>query len=220
MSPTTPTAPDRRNRLHALEAEVRARYAEAARSLWHIGQCVLEVQQSELWREDGLPTFGAWLDSDRVPLGRASAYKALRIAEHFSSETASRFGTEKLDAAVGYLKATRKDEQPGDLLALNVRLRGDDGAWTSVPFVDATTGQIREAMQLMGHGQRDARVPAEVQGRVERLNRAIPQAGGAWQGAKVNVRRNRAGRVVLAMHGVPVDDLEGFLAMVREHFGR
>lgn len=209
---------DRRNRLHSLEAEVEQRWAEAARNLWQVGRCLLEVRDEELWRDDGHLTFDAWLDSDRVCVGRVSGYKALRVAEHFGGEMAARFGTEKLNAAVSYLQATSKEEKPGDLLALDVRLRGEDGRWHNVPFVDASTAQIRQAIQLLGERRRGSRVPKELHSKISTLNAALPKvAEGRFKTTKVTVKRRRNGQLMLSMQEVPIEDLDAFIAAVRAH---
>ena len=212
----TLAAAERKARLGALQAEIRRLYADTARSVWHIGACLLEIQRSELWREGGHTSFATWLVESSQPISAASAWKGMRIAQHFSAEMAARFGSEKLDAAVGYLGATVKDEQPGDLLAVQVRIRGEGGVWTAVPFAEASTGQIREATRALGHKKRVTWAPPEVRAQVAKLNKTLAKAPGLG-GAAVGVRRNRAGRVVLSMSGVPVDGLAAFFALAQGH---
>lgn len=208
---------DRRSRLHELENQARDHYDQAARSLWSVGQCLLEVRNEELWREDGHGTFDAWLASDRLPWSRGSGYKAMRIAEHFNGDMAGRFGTEKLDAAVSYLNATAKEERPGDLLALKVQLRGEDGKWKIVPFIDASAAQIRQAVHNLGVRRRNTRLPAQLHDRVTRFNGALPTVSAAFETTRVALKRRRDGTLMLRMDGVPVDDLELFVVALRAH---
>jgi len=205
------------NRLHALEQEIRDRCADTARSLWQIGQSLLTIRDEELWRQDGHRSFDAWLDAGRIPMSRVSGYKAMRIAEHFGGEMAARFGTEKLDAALSYLQATRRDEQPGDLLGVQIRTRGDDGQWGAVPFVQATATQIRRAAAELGTKRQHTRLPKDLQVKVAELNQALRAHRGAHAAPKVRLQRDKGGRLVLAMEAVAVEDLPAFLEALQTY---
>lgn len=209
----------RRDRLPALEAEVRTRIATIARDLWHIGQALREVQRDELWRDGGHASFEAWLQQTRV-LGRATAYKALRVAEHFSEDAAVRLGTEKLDATVAYLNATAKEEEPGDILAGGIRVRGVDGAWTRVPYLEASAAQVRQAASDLNTTRRRAGQPRELRDRVDRLNADLPRSKKAFQAARVQARTTKAGQVLVSLTGVPLEHLEAYVAEVRARLAK
>lgn len=202
----------RRTRLHELEAEVRARNADLARDLWRMGDALREIQYAELWRDDH-DSFESWLASFAVT-GRSTAYKAMRVAEVFGEEMAVRFGTEKLDAAVTYLSATAKDEEPGDVLALHPRVRGSKGTWTTVPFLQASRVQIRTATSLLSQSKRGAGLPGDLRTRVERFNREVPTARRVFRGAKAHVKRRKDGKVVVAVSGVPLELFAEYAAEV------
>ena len=209
----------RKDRLRALETQVRQLYAEAARTLWQLGQCLTEVQRDALWLESGHSSFEAWLQ-DFGLVSRNTAYKAMRIAEHFSGEMAERFGPEKLDAGLRYLAATKQEEKAGDLVAVDIRVRADGGKWTSVAFADATARQINEAAVHLGQSRHARRIPADMRKRVEKLSGALPAAPkGTRQGDRVRLVRGTDGRLAVTFRSVPVDEIDAFLEAVRAALG-
>lgn len=204
----------RRQRLSALELQIRDQAAEAARNLWRIGCALAEVRNEELWRDDGHTGFDAWLQAAGL-LGRSTAYKAMRIASEFSEDQAARFGTEKLAAGIRLLSVTAKDELPGDLLAGSVAIRNSDGTFDSVPFVQASPAQIHQAASRAVHNRRQRGVPKELRERLELLHRDLAAAKPAFQSAKVEARHDKQGRVLVSVTAIPLDDLEEFVAVVR-----
>lgn len=213
MPPLTPTI-SRVDRLRQLETEVRARNADLARDLWRMGNTLREVRRDELWRDGGYKGFDSWLAATGVT-GRTTAYKAMRVSRVFAEEMAARFGTEKLVAALSYLNATSKEEQPGDLLAVQVRVRDEDGAWAAVPFVEASASQIREAASSLGQQKRRRALPAELRKRVTRLNKRVARSKGGDRSARLRLRRNKAGKVMVSLTSVPLDEFETYVAKVR-----
>ena len=204
----------RRHRLTDLEAQIRQHYAEAARNLWRTGRALAEVRDQELWRDGGHIGFDAWLQSARL-LGRSSAYKAMLIASEFSEDQAARFGSEKLAAGVRLLAATAKEEQPGDLLAGNVTIRNSDGTFDSVPFVQASPGQIHQAAAQLGHTRRQRGVPKDLRSKLELLHRDLAQAKPSLKATKVAARQDKKGTILVSVTALPLEDLEDFVAMVR-----
>ncbi len=77
----------------------------------------------------------------------------MRIAKHFSAEIAGRYGVTKLDAAMRYLRATRADEQPGDLLAVDVLVRMPNGRYKSLSLHRASAAQIEQAARTLEHNK-------------------------------------------------------------------
>ena len=114
----------------------------------------------------GHTSFDAWLIEFEV-FSRATAYRAMRIAEEFSSAMFERFGKEKLTAAIEYLGATKQTELAGDILSLQVRIRGEDGQWTTVPFVDARPAQIREAIRHLNEGRNRGALTSDLRRKVD-----------------------------------------------------
>src|SRR4051812_13967918 len=106
-----------RQRLESANARVRAHMADAARSLWALGQVCREVDAERLYLEGGYASVGEWAEAEHG-LARFTLTKAMAIAEHFSADMAERFGTEKLVSTYRYLQATRREEEAGDALAL------------------------------------------------------------------------------------------------------
>lgn len=205
---------DRRNRLKFLVDEIETRVSAVARDLWHMGRAFQEIQRDELWRTSPHPTFEDWVDRDS-PVGRSTAYKAMRVAQHFSEDAAARLGTEKLDATVAYLNATAKDEAPGDILATGIRVRGEDGAWTRVPYLEASAAQVRQAATALNVTRRHAGQPRELRQKVDRLNTDLPRTKKAFRTAKVTARTTKAGQVLVSLTGVPLEHLEAYVAEVR-----
>ncbi len=204
----------RTDRLRHLETQVRARNADLARDLWRMGNDLREVRRDELWRQGGYTGFDHWLANTGVT-GRTTAYKAMRVARAFAEEMAARFGTEKLVAGLAYLNATAKEEQPGDLLAVQVKVRDEAGSWTSVPFVEASAGQIREAATSLNQRKRKRAVPAKLRKRVERLNQTVAKSKAAFNSARVGVRKDKTGQVMVSLTSVPLAELEAYVAKVR-----
>lgn len=204
----------RSQRLDLLNKVVRQSCAEIARELWQMGQALREVQRDELWRDAGYGGFDAWLEGSQL-VGKSTAYKAMRVAEQFGEEMAVRFGTEKLNATLGYLSATGKDEKPGDVMALKVRVRGQDGTWTTVPFVEASASQIRQAVQNVRASQRQAGLPADLRKRAEGLNRDVPKAQPQFRSSRLKVHQDRSGQVLVSVQGVPLEHFEAYVAEVR-----
>lgn len=204
----------RRHRLTDLEAQIRQHYAEAARNLWRTGRALAEVRDQELWRDGGHIGFDAWLQATRL-LGRSSAYKAMLIASEFSEDQAARFGSEKLAAGVRLLAATAKEEQPGDLLAGNVTIRNSDGTFDSVPFVQASPGQIHQAAAQLGHTRRQRGVPKDLRSKLELLHRDLAKAKPSLKATKVAVRQSKKGTILVSVTALPLEDLEDFVAMIR-----
>lgn len=204
----------RRQRLNALESQIRSSYADAARNLWRAGIALCQVRDEELWRDGGHAGFESWLKATGL-LGRSSAYKAMRIASEFSEDQAARFGTEKLDAGIRLLAATAKEEQPGDLLAGSVAVRNSDGTFDSVPFVQASPEQIHKAAAQLGHKRRQLGVPKDLRERLEMLHRDLAKAKPSFKATKVAARQDKRGQVLVSVTAMPLEDLEEFVEVVR-----
>jgi hypothetical protein len=183
-----------------------------------MGVRLREVRDAELWRAGGFESFQDYAERG-VDVSRATAYKLMRVAREFNAPIAERYGVEKLDLGLRYLDVTPADERPGDLLATEIKLRGERGRWTTIPFHDAKTREIREAIALLEDGrQARRRVSVDLGKRARRLAEALPAPpAGVSAGQRVRLRKARDGRVAVTFTAIPLDELEAFLRAVREH---
>lgn len=202
------------NRLVQLEAQLRSDCAEAARRLWRIGNALLEVRREELWRHRDCTSFNDWLHRYSI-LSRATAYRAIQVAEQFSGEQAALYGSDKLSAASHYLSATRQKESPGELSALNVRVRDETGAWEAVPFNEASAETIRAAARAIKAAARMRQVPKSVRKQMTNLSAALPTASKRASSRRVSVSRHGSGRLLATFKDVPVDEIPAFIAALQ-----
>ncbi len=201
--------------------QIRARLAQltdtASRTWWEFGTLFAEVKRDELWRDDGMDTFHEWLE--RLGWERESARKAMLVAANFTPEMAEAYGTEKLSAALGYLDATKREEGPGELGALQLRFQGKSGRFETVAFPEATVAQVKAATKLVTGAQPERSRPDEVvryDDRVARLTEVMPAPPAGLKPAKrVEVAVGTDGRPAVTFHAVPVDELEAFFDAVR-----
>jgi hypothetical protein len=210
---------DRVKRLNVIKRQLQSAQAKAAILMWEVGSLFLEVEREELWREDGSPNMSSWLDS-LEGYSRRSARRAMQMASHFSLESARVFGSEKLLATLVWMDATRRDEQPGDLLALRIRVREPNGMFNSVAYADATADQILAAARLLREQNKEGKLAEIDRTLEERVEEAIadlpPPPRGLFRGPRVQVRRTGDGAVGLTVHGVPPEKLDAVLALLRE----
>lgn len=207
----------RGTRLADIEQDLEKLEAVAASTIVHAGRRLLEVRRDELWHEDGSRSFTDWLQK-KTRFSRASAYKAMDVAEHFTPEMAERFGPEKLWAGLRYVDATGAEEQPGDLVALRVRIRGRDGTWKSIPFTEASTREIHDAVSILKAttSGRENDLPDDLENRIAQLAERLPAAPkGTSRGQRAKIRRGRDGRLALDLKGIPLDEIETVLEVVR-----
>lgn len=204
-------------RLHRIQAEIETLRGEGARVLYRLGVLLREVEDEELWRASPHPSMSDWLEAE-AQVSRTSARRAITVARHFNEEIAVRYGLEKLYQGLRYLELTRKAEQPGDLIALDLRLRGPTGRFTTVPFHEATVRQIQDAIAVL-EARRDAppRIEAALDARVTALEAALPAvpAGVRAVDQRVEVQRAKNGAMTISFRQIPLDELEGFLEAVR-----
>lgn len=206
------------SRLAQLEASIRADHANAARRIWSIGNAMLEVRRDELWRQRDCKSFHDWLRR-YCDMSRSAAYRAMQIAEQFSGEQAALYGTDKLNAASHYLGATKQQEAPGALSALQLRVRGEGGTWDTVPFAEASPETIRAAAREVSETQSRRQVPKALRERMAQLSVALPTVTKKASKSRVRVARHRSGRLVATFKEVPVDEMPAFIAMLQAHWG-
>lgn len=217
LQPRRDTATDR-NVLNLLTEEIRASKNAVGRGIYDIGIRLVRVHDEELWQSGRYESFEYYLERG-VVISRRTAYRFMRIARHFNAEIAQRYGPDKLDAALGYLQATPAEEQPGDLLAAEIRIRNAAGRFDTLTLHEATATQIREATALVRDARRAGqRIPTKVRRSIERLNEALlPPPKGTSRGDRIRLTRSQDGHLAISFHAIPLDDLEAFIALVHAH---
>jgi len=208
----------RKERLARTTAEIARLKGQVGKGLYEIGRLLDRVQREELWREGDYPTFEEYV-AEAVDMSRTSAYQFMRIARHFNAEIAKRYGASKLEAAIRYLEVTPVEERPGDLMAAQIRVRGERGRYRLMSLHEATAQQIAEAARLMKGSKRGARrVPKAFRGRMEKLAEILPAApAGTRSGRRVRVLRGDDGRLALTFQAIPYDELKAFVAALQQH---
>ena len=216
--PTPPKPLKKRATLKTLTAEILACKAGIGRSIYEIGIRLARIQEQELWRAGRFEGFEDYLQRG-VAITRRTAYRFMRIARHFNAEIANRYGPDKLDAALQYMQATPADEQPGDLLAAEIRIRNDSGRYDTLALHQATATQIREATALVREAKRAGkRIPAKLRQRIHRLAKALPPPPkGTTRGDRISIKRGKDGNLAVSFHAIPLDDLDTFLSLVQTH---
>ena len=189
--------------------------------LYDLGLVLREVVDEALWQAGGHTSFTAWLE-DSVEVSRATATRAVLVTRHFNREIAQRYGLEKLYWGLRYLEVTRATEQPGDLIAADLRLRGPDGRFTHVPFHTASLRQIRAAVHLtqtLAPPRAQPTLDADLDARLDRLAEGLPPTPAGLTPAKRRVETSRAkdGTLTLTFRQIPATDadLRAFITLLR-----
>ena len=174
-----------------------------------------------MWRSDEFASFDDYLER-AVSISRSTAYRFMRVAQHFNAEIARRYGVEKLEAAIRYLQATPTEERPGDLLAAEIRLRDESGRFTTLSLHEATAAQIREATALLFDAKRAGmRIPSGLRKQIGRLADALPPAPkGTTRGERIRLARGKDGQLAVSFQAIPLDELGTFLALLKGHLDR
>jgi hypothetical protein len=175
----------------------------AAVALWQLGVVLRAVRDGDLWRERDLPSFSAWLDSERVQISRRSAGRAMLIAESCTIDLAERFGVRKLEATARWLEALPQDARPDDLYAADVRVRADDGRYAAVALVEATARQMEAAVSDL-----KARTAARDADDLDAARERVASVAGE----RARLSRAADGAVVVSVRGLRVEELRALLA--------
>lgn len=222
---STLTETEKHRELARIADRVAKLKSSMAVSLYELGLLLIRVRDGELWKPS-FASFPACVE-ETLGLSRTTAWRAMDISTHFGPEIARRFGSEKLLALHRYLKATAADEQPGDLLAAELQLRGEDGRFRSVSVIDASAIQIEEAARTL-ELRRAARAEAararkaDRVDRVARLEQRLPAAPAGSVRGKHRVRARQAsdGRAVYDFSAVPEEQMADFIAALIAEFGQ
>lgn len=207
-----------KRRLAVIEAQLKRLDAATARNAVLYGAFFLEVRNEELWRASGYEGFYAWA-LGKMGYKRETTRKMMRVAENFTAEIAQRYGPDKLYAALRYLEATAREEEPGDLLAVRFRIPGPTGRFESVPFDEATVTQIEDATRLVLSSQDRGEDDEELSGRAERLEAELPDKppGTGRRGSRVKLETGTDGRVAISISAIPLDELDAAVEAIRKH---
>ncbi len=213
-----PPSTEARAALRIALARVRELQGEGARVLYRLGEVLRDVEDQELWRASGQPSYALWLEEE-AGVARGTAHRAVNVVRNFSEELAARYGFDKLYQGLRYLELTRAVEQPGDIVALDLRVRGASGRFERVPFHTATVRDILDAIELL---QRRARglpdgLDHAVENAVTRLVAELPPPPTGIRAAKqrVEVLRTRGGQVAITVKQVGLDDLDETIAALQ-----
>jgi hypothetical protein len=206
------------NKLERISAEIAELEGKIGRDIYEIGRRLADVRRGCLYEQGGYRGFRAWLDAE-TSIPHATAWRFMRVAEHFNAAIARRYGVSKLLAAIRFLEATSAHEQAGDLMASEIRIRDDRGRFENISLHEATTQQIAHATVLLFEAKRGAdRIPQRLQRRMERLTEALPQAPpGTRSGKRVRAFRGDDGKLAFSFQAIPEQGLEEFVAALREY---
>ena len=216
------TPAERKHRLEAAKQGLADADSTLGRAAWQWGTLLKEVRDEELWREDDATSLSGWCE-DVLAISRRTANRAIALSEHFTQEMAGRFGSRKLAAAIDYIELTGKLEKPGDILALEIRFRGDAGKFTTVKFPKATVKQIegactalRESARARAEKEAQAQLETEVRAQIEAIEKDLPAAPpGTVRGDRVVAKKASDGTVALAIQGIPLVVWQEFMAYQR-----
>lgn len=199
---------DDAQRLRDITRRIGELKGRAALVLYELGTLLVEVEERALWRCGESSSFSDYL-LQALDVSAATARKAMTVARHFNAGMVERYGIEKLSAGLRYMELSRPGEQPGDLVAARLRLRGADGRFQTVGFHEASSHEVREAVRVLREG-RAGGVPGEEQARIARLGRALSELGAG----SVRVKR-RGGGLVVSFRDVPVEQLTALGALLQ-----
>jgi len=209
-----------RDTLRHLTREILERKARAAKTLYEIGARLNRIANERLYEADGFEHFGDYLEAE-LDISPRTARRFMRIARHFNAQIAARYGSGKLDAALQYMSVTPQDERPGDILSATIRLRDEEGQFTTTVLHDASESEIRSATALLLDAREASkRIPQKLRRRTDALAKALPSAPtGMGRGDRVRLGRGKDGRLAATFSAIPLDELDDFLEAVKEHLG-
>jgi hypothetical protein len=196
-------------RLTALTRELRTLKAQVARDLWRMGARLNEVRAEALYEAGGYPSFASWCAAE-LDLSSRTAARAIRIHMTFAEPVAEQQGIDKLEAIAGYLAVTPKEELPGDVFQLEVRLRDTDGRFFRKPIRQATTAEVREATALL-KAVRAPKVARDWRDRARDWSGKLPGKGSN----RVAVRADERGEPVFSFRSVPKEGLRELAAQIQ-----
>lgn len=214
------TKSERKARLHEIKAELADLKSSGARIVCAYGIRFDEVQREELWRDDGCESFSDWVENV-AGYSIDTARKAILVSEHFNEEIAGRFGLDKLALGLRYASLTDREEKPGDILGMAIKVRNERGKFESVKFGKATIRQLKAAIaQVQAPVSQEPDVDDATVARLAALDTALPEAPkGTVHGKRIRLVTGTDGRVAMNLQGLPIDQLDAVLKALRAHLG-
>lgn len=221
--PSSELSPEKKAALRDVTSQIRTLRGRAAGVLYELGVLLRRVEDEELWRAGPYTSLSDYLERG-VDVSETTARRCIQVTRHFNLEMAQRYGLDKLSRGLRYLELTGKAEKPGDLVAADLRNRGPDGRFVKVPFNEATSRQIDEAIriELERREARAHKAPEGMDDRLRRMSEAMPSLPGGVRAVKrrVEATKTRGGEVVLTFRQVPMSELRAFVAALeREMLG-
>jgi len=176
--------------------QTRSPKAQIATAFYDIGALLKQVRDGELFRAKGLDTFEDYLAGE-VDLSRTTAYKFIKIVETFPKALASRYGPEKLYAAVALIEATPDEESKTAISTLRVPVETDSGKIQKKTLAEASTREIQRAAAATRRGKPrkpdpgTAAAAAAAQSLVDRAAEALDRAN--LESVRLTLRPSRDG---------------------------
>jgi len=191
--------------LKALKEKIIEARGRAARDAWNIGVHLARIRREELWRAGGYESFTDFLTRG-IDCSRASAYRYLRIAEHFNAKIAERYGIDKLRLVLRFMAITPAEERPGDVFSAQIRVRGKNGRFQSISVHEASATQLEEGIQLrQARLDQRRRAPRALRARAERVNQALPPPPKGVAARRVRLRKHPEGQVLASFFSIPLE---------------
>jgi hypothetical protein len=189
---------------------------DVSRNLHAMGVRLARIRDESLWEQGGYSGFDDYVERG-VELGRTTAYELIRISRSFAEPVASRFGYDKLRAALSWMATAPKEEQTGDVFSSEIKIRDDAGRFETKPMAAATATEIREATELLRDARAGSgRITRDVRERLRRLESQLPEAPrGTQSGQRIRLRRGRDGKIAVTFQAIPLDDLRAFISALQ-----
>ncbi len=202
----------------ALNRDIRKLKGRIGQDVYALGELLCHIRDEQRYKEAGHRSFSQYLAA--VDISRSQASRLVDIYTHFSAEIARRYGIDKLEAGVAYLRATPEDERPGDLIAADLRLRDERGEELVKPFHEATADEIRAARRLVEEAKDAARpISAGVRAWSAGLEAFLPAAASRMRtGRRVRLRHDATDdRLYATFTAIPLDQIDAFARALLAH---
>jgi hypothetical protein len=131
----------------------------ARRDDWQIGKRLSQIAELGLHRAAGFTTIDDYAEKE-LALARTKTFQFMRVAAAFSQAMVVAHGMDKLEAVLGYFKATPEDDGPADVPDLKVPVADAKGRLHDEPFADVTVREIAAARKRELGGRSKRQPPA------------------------------------------------------------
>ena len=200
--------------LRKIEARIKSMLRRNEDNAWAIGHLVDRIATERLHHGAGFTTLDEYLTT-RFTQGASTLRRYRRVAIAFERASVLRHGTERLEAGLTYLAATKGTAAPPrTLLSLLVHVPTDgrQGETYEVPFKDASLNEIQRA--IIAARARPEPKDAATQKLAKRMQEAVQAAVAAPEGSyfhapqvRVTPHPEKKGAVRIDVMGIDADDL-------------